>query len=79
LTAAKHLRSLDRVLSQGERELEQDNLEYDDRAADAELGVLDRLAGADQKRKDSLYRKRSVREKTRRTGGVRPESPFFDE
>ena len=61
MTAARHLRSLDRVLSQHERELGEDNLEYDDRAADAELGVLDRLAGADQKRKDSLYRKRSVR------------------
>lgn len=62
-----------------ENQIDFDNLNYDDRVWEQDLELLKSLDADEQKRKDSFYSKRSKRESIRRRGGIRQESPFFDD
>ena len=55
------------------------NLAFDDSAIAGDLELLSNLDDAEQKRRDSLYRRRSQRESVRKRGGLRAENPFFDD
>ena len=70
---------LDEMNREARENMDIANLRFDEEALERDLELLKNLSDADQKRKDSLYSRRAVRQSVRRRGGLRQESPFFDD
>ena len=70
---------LDDLENSNLEDLDTANLKYDDAQFDQDLDILRKLDSDQQARKDSLFSKKSKRESIKRRGGVRQESPFFDD
>jgi hypothetical protein len=70
---------LDDLESHAKNTIDENNLSYDDSAGNQDMELLKNIADEDQKRKDSLYSKRSQRQSIKKRGGLRQESPFFDD
>ena len=65
------------ALGLDETDIIDDNRAYDDRALDEDLHVLKELEREQDKRRDSLARKRAGRQMRRQSGTSK--SPFFDD
>jgi hypothetical protein len=74
-----HARILDEITNETNDKIDMDDLKFDEDALEGDLALLRNLEDADRKRKDSLYSKRAARQSVKRRGGIRQESPFFDD
>jgi len=57
----------------------QANYDYDEDRLEEEINLLKNIELADKKLQDTVERKRNARASIKRRGGIRQESPFFDD